>query len=268
MFGTGFSPLNMITATVLALTPLASEDNAAADWSMEEAIDLLREEKAQCVHDAASQVLIYIGGTEPEAVECFERHRDADVRTLRVTSFGGTVGSAITGARIIQEEKWAVEAFGICASSCMNYWAPAAASFSSTPGTTLVVHGRPPRRLKITEQELRDSGMTAEEVKLFMANRPTVVYTDYDEHMTFARRLNIPDHWFGSTIAAGGKIAKGIGDPKAEGLLVGPCHARLIAGIVPVKVWWPSSKRELREFVDALPVAVRLKQCEFEGLAE
>jgi hypothetical protein len=245
MIGSDFSPVTMITGAVLALTPIASQDSAAADRSIKEVIDLLREEKTECVHDAASQTLIYIGGTEPESVECFERHRDADVRTLRVSSFGGWVGSAIAGARIIQEEKWAVEAFGVCASSCMNYWAPAATSFSSTPGSMLAVHGRPPRV-----------------VKLF------VVPEDYRQHIDFARSLNIPDDWFGSTLAAGGKIANGIGDPKAEALLVGPCHAGLIAGVVPVKVWWPSAKRELREFVDALPVGVRLKECELDGLAE
>jgi len=219
-------------------------------------VDLLREEKTECVYDAASQVLTYIGGTEPESVKCFERHRDADVRTLRVSSFGGWVGSAIAGARIIQEEKWAVEAFGICASSCMNYWAPAASSFSSTPGTILAVHGRPPRR--VTLVRLKPPRV----VKLF------VVPQDYRQHRDFAQGLNIPDDWFGSTFAAGGKIAKGIGDPKAEVLLVGPCHARLIAGVVPVNVWWPSSKRELREFVEALPSDVRLKECELDGLAE
>ncbi len=268
MIGSDVLPFSMIAAAILALAPVGSQGNAAADRSMEEAIGLLREEKVECVHDAASQVLIYIGGTEDEAVACFEQHRHADVRTLRVSSFGGSVGPAITGARIIQAEKWAVEAFGVCASSCMNYWAPAAASFSSTPGTVLVVHGRPPRRLKITEQDLRDSGMTAEEAKLFMANKPTMVYTAYAEHKEFARGLKIPDDWFGSTLAAGGKIAKGIGDPKAEGLLVGPCHARLIAATVPMKVWWPSTKRELREFVAEIPIDVRLKQCELDGLPE
>lgn len=268
MIGSDFTLLNIVTAAVLALTPIASQYDAAADRSMEEAIDLLREEKTECVHHAASQVLIYIGGTETEAVECFERHRDAGVRTLRVSSFGGRAGSAIAGARIIQEEKWAVEAFGVCASSCMNYWAPAAASFSSTPGTILSVHGRPPRRLKVTRRDLRDSGLTDEQVKDFMANRSAVIYTDYDDHVEFARGRNIPDDWFGSTHAAGGKIAKGIGDPKAEALLVGPCHARLIAGFVPVNIWWPSSKRELREFVDALRTDVRLKECELDGLAD
>lgn len=229
---------------------------------------MLREEKMECVHDAASQTLIYIGKTEAESVECFERHRDADVRKLRVSTFGGSVRSAIAGARIIQAEKWAVEAFGVCASSCMNYWAPAAASFSSTPGTILAVHGRPPRRLKITDQELQDSGISAEDAKRFKANRSAVIYTDYNDHKEFSRGLDIPDDWFGSTLSAGGKIARGIGDPKAEVLLVGPCHAQLIAHILPVKVWWPSSKRELQEFVDALPTDVRLKQCELDGLAD
>lgn len=246
----------MMTAAALALTPIASQSYTAADRSLEEAIGLLREEKTECVHNPASRTLIYIGATEAESVECFERHRDADVRTLRVSSFGGWVGSAIAGARIIQEEKWAVEAFAVCASSCMNYWAPAAASFSSTPGTILAVHGRPPRRMTLVRLK------PPRVVKLF------VVPQDYRQHSGFAQDLNIPDDWFGSTFAAGGKIAKGIGDPKAEVLLVGPCHARLIAGIVPVNVWWPSSKRELREFVAALPTDVRLKECELEGLAE
>ena len=161
-----------------------------------------------------------------------------------------------------------MEAFGVCASSCMNYWAPAAASFSSTPGTILAVHGRPPRRLKITDQELQDSGISAEDAKRFKANRSAVIYTDYNDHKEFSRGLDIPDDWFGSTLSAGGKIARGIGDPKAEVLLVGPCHAQLIAHILPVKVWWPSSKRELQEFVDALPTDVRLKQCELDGLAD
>lgn len=246
----------VLAAAVLALTPMASEESAAADRSMAEVIDLLREEKTECVYDAASQVLIYIGGTEQESVECFERHRDADVRTLRVSSFGGWVGSAIAGARIIREKKWAVEAFGVCASSCMNYWAPAAASFSSTPGTVLIVHGRPPRRTTLVRLK------RPRIVKLF------VVPEDYRKHTDFAGSLNIPDDWFGSTLAAGGKIAKGVGDPRSEALLVGPCHARLIAHIVPVNVWWPSSQRELREFVDALPTDVRLKECEFDGLTE
>lgn len=246
----------VLAGALLALTPMASEQSAAADRSMEEVIDLLREEKTECVYDAASQVLIYIGGTEPESVECFERHRDADVRTLRVSSFGGWVGSAIAGARIIREEKWAVEAFGICASSCMNYWAPAAGSFNSTPGTVLIVHGRPPRRTTLVRLK------RPRIVKLF------VVPEDYRHHTNFAGSLNIPDEWFGSTRSAGGKIAKEIGDPGSDALLVGPCHARLIADIVPVKVWWPSSQRELREFVDGLPTDVRLKECELDGLPE
>lgn len=246
----------VLAAAALALTPMASEESAAEDRSISEVIDLLREEKTECVYDAASQVLTYIGGTEPESVECFERHRDADVRTLRVSSFGGWVGSAIAGARIIQEEKWAVEAFGVCASSCMNYWAPAAGSFSSTPGTVLIVHGRPPRRTTLIRLK------PPRVVKLF------VVPQDYRQHMDFAGSLNLSDDWFGTTRSAGGKIAKGVGDPESDALLVGPCHARLIAGIVPVKVWWPSSKPELREFVDALPSSVRLKECEFDGLME
>lgn len=246
----------VLAAALLALTPVASEESAAADRSMSEVIDLLRQEKTECVYDAASQVLIYIGGTEPESVECLERHRDADIRTLRVSSFGGWVGSAIAGARIIQEEKWAVEAFGVCASSCMNYWAPAAASFSSTPGTVLIVHGRPPRRMTLVRLK------RPRILKLF------VVPEDYRQHTDFAGSLNIPDDWFGSTRAAGGKIAKGIGDPGSDALLVGPCHARLIADIVALNVWWPSSRRELREFVDALPTTVRLKECEFDGLTE
>ena len=149
-----------------------------------------------------------------------------------------------------------MEAFGVCASSCMNYWAPAASSFSSTPGTTLIVHGRPSRTTTLVRLK------PPRVVKLF------VVSEDYRHHRDFARDLEIKDDWFGTTVAAGGKIAKGIGDPKSDGLLVGPCHAQLIAGIVPIKLWWPSTKRELRAFVDALPVAVRLKQCELDGLAE
>jgi hypothetical protein len=246
----------VLAAAVLALTPMVSEEIAPADRSMAEVIDLLREEKTECVYDAASQVLTYIGGTEPDSVECFERHRDADVRTLRVSSFGGWAGSAIDGARIIQEEKWAVEAFGVCASSCMNYWAPAAASFNSTPGTVLIVHGRPPRRTTLVRLK------RPRIVKLF------VVPEDYRQHTDFAGSLNIPEDWFGSTRSAGGKIARGIGDPRSDALLVGPCHARLLADIVPVNVWWPSSQRELREFVDGLPTDVRLKECELDRLPE
>lgn len=256
MIGSELSYLTMITAAVLALAPVSSHASTAADRSIAEVIGLLREEKTACDYDAASQTLTYIGATEDSSLECFARHRDADIRTLRVSSFGGWVSSAIAGARIIQEEKWEVEAFGICASSWMNYWAPAAASFSSTPGTILAVHGRPPRRMTLVRLK------PPRVVKLF------VVPQDYRQHRDFAQGLNIPDDWFGSTFAAGGKIAKAIGEPKAEALLVGPCHARLIAGVVPVKVWWPSSKRELREFVHALPREMRLKECEMEGLAD
>ena len=256
MIGADLSPLIMVTAAVLAATPMASQGNAAAGRSLEEAITLLRAEKTECAYDAASKVLSYIGAAEAESVECFERHRDADVQTLRVTSNGGWVQSAIAGARIIQAEKWAVEAFGLCASSCMNYWAPAAASFSSTPGTTLLVHGRPARRMTLVR--LKPPRL----VKLF------VVPEDYRHHRAFARDLKITDDWFGTTLTAGGKIARDIGDPKSENLLVGPCHARLIAGTVPVNLWWPSSKRKLREFVAALPVDVRLKECELDGLAD
>lgn len=245
MIGSGTSLSVAIAAALLAPAPLADEGNMIAVHSLEDAMGQLESGETACVYDAASQVLAYIGETGTEAVECFQRHRDVDVRTLRVTSNGGWVKPAITGARIIREEKWAVEAFGVCASSCMNYWAPASSAFSSAPGTKLIVHGKPPRRL----------------ISFF-------VEEDYRQHQRFARDLQLDDDWFGTTLAAGGKISSEIGSPEAPNLLVGPCHAQMIAHVVPVKVWWPSSMRELKEFVDGSHVVLRVKECELDGLTQ
>lgn len=245
MIGSGASLSATITAALLALAPLADEGNMIAVNSLEDAMGLLDSGETACVYDAASQVLVYVGETGTESVDCFQKHRDADVRTLRVASNGGWVKPAIAGARIIREEKWAVEAFGVCASSCMNYWAPASSAFSSAPGTKLIVHGKPPRRL----------------ISFF-------VDEDYRQHQRFARELKLNDDWFGTTLAAGGKISREIGSPEAPNLLVGPCHAQMIAHVVPVEVWWPSSMRELKEFVDGSHVELRVKECELEGLKE
>lgn len=240
------TPLSVtIKAALLALAPLADEGNMIAVRSLEDAMGLLDSGETECVYDAASQVLVYVGETGTESVDCFQKYRDADVRSLRVTSNGGWVKPAITGARIIREEKWAVEAFGVCASSCMNYWAPASSAFSSAPGTKLIVHGKPPRRL----------------ISFF-------VEEDYRQHHRFARELKLHDDWFGTTLDAGGKISSRIGTPAAPNLLVGPCHAQMIAHVVPVKVWWPSSMRELEEFVDGSHVELRVKECELDGLTE
>ena len=234
-----------MAAALLAMAPPANEGSMVADRSLEDAMSLLDSGETECAYDAASRVLVYIGETGPESVDCFQQHRNTEIRALRVTSNGGWVKSAIAGARIIREEKWAVEAFGVCASSCMNYWAPASSAFSSTPGTKLIVHGKPPRRL----------------ISFF-------VDEDYRQHQRFARDLQLNDDWFGTTLAAGGKISREIGSPEAPNLLVGPCHAQLIAHAVPVNVWWPFSKRELRDFVDGSHVDLRLKECELDGLTE
>lgn len=44
MIGSDVLPFSMIAAAILALAPVGSQGNAAADRSMEEAIGLLREE--------------------------------------------------------------------------------------------------------------------------------------------------------------------------------------------------------------------------------
>lgn len=85
-----FSPLlTSLKAALLAVTPVPSQSYAEAEWATPEVIDLLREKKTRGVYDPASLSLICIEGTEPQSVECFERHRNADVRRLRVSSFRG-----------------------------------------------------------------------------------------------------------------------------------------------------------------------------------
>ncbi|MEM7687621.1 MAG: hypothetical protein AAF291_01235 [Pseudomonadota bacterium] len=235
---------SLMVAMSMAFLFINSHASAPPDRSIEEVLRLLRDGKPVCAFDSDAQVLSYIGATEGDAIECFDRYRDADVRTLRVTSNGGFVRPAIAAARIIREEKWAVEAFGLCASSCMNYWAPAGSSFTSTQGTTLLVHGAP-----------------SEEDSFLIPN-------DVRDHQNFVRSLKLLDEWFGNTRAADANIATGIGEPVSPILLVGPCHAQLISHVVPTKVWWPSSSSELRKFIDGLPVNVRLKACELDGLTE
>lgn len=199
----------------------------------------------ECSYDLSNRVLTYVGRTGPEALDCFRRHRTEHVDTLQVTSPGGPVRSAIAAAAIIEEANWSVRAIGMCASSCMNYWVPASSSFSSENGTLLVVHGRPPWRL----------------ASLFSDD-------EYRQHQRFARRRQVPEEWFGERYSdRQGAISEEIGDSNAPNLLVGPCHARLLADVVPSQVWWPQSKADVQGLINASGLNLRVKGCELHGMA-
>ena len=241
-------------ASLLLLMPLLGTELAAVVetddrtpfYSSEEALHLLEAGKTKCLYDPDTRILTYIGKTGPESIDCFERYREFQVTSLRVTSSGGLVKSAIEGARIIHDERWAVEAVGFCASSCMNYWAPAASSFGSEPDTMLIVHGKPPWRL----------------TSLFGDD-------EYRQHVRFARSHDLNEDWFGETYRDhSDEISAKIGKPSASNLIVGPCHAKLIAHLGPIDIWWPSSRHELQQFVEDSGIELRVKQCELRGLPD
>jgi len=94
-----------------------------------------------CRLDPKTGDLRYVGATDDRALACFRRHGAAT--RLVVTSPGGDVLKAIEASALIAEADWQVVVVGLCASSCANYWVPAAESVEVRPYSAILLHGAP-----------------------------------------------------------------------------------------------------------------------------
>ncbi len=149
-------------------------------WSVSVVAQAQPEMTFNCRFDPETGVLRLIGPTDDSMLSCVEAMPDGRVETIRITSTGGDVGTALSIADIIA--RWNVHLIVVreCNSSCANYFLPVARRVTALPRSTIMLHGSV------------DQGLIA---RLDDADQRAALQRVADRQAAFAERHNIPPGW-------------------------------------------------------------------------
>lgn len=155
-----------------------------------EVIVLGGDNRSRCEREGKS--VRYSGRTDLGLYTCLYAAAQDGAEHLIITSFGGPVVNAIPSADIIARQKMSVSILGVCASSCGNYIAPAAAELNVLPFSIWSVHGAP---LLVNEDALRDAmtaaGASEEQVERSLSSNVQLSRYEVALHAAFKARHGI-----------------------------------------------------------------------------